>query len=176
VLSSTFAVKKFRPIIIISAILIIIGIGLTFYESLLINENVANQQQNLLVGGSMSLTKELDPSKNQNGVYSVQITDFKENGNVKVTVFNPADEIITSKSITKNPFQENFPISVRGIYKIQIENQGQQEIQVLAIIGNYPQNISLLDIFGFVVVITGLSGLAIGIMHFVKNRGKTDVS
>ena len=63
--------------------MIIIGIGFTFYESLLINENVANQQQNLLVGGSMSLTKELDPSKNQNGVYSVQITDFKENDNVK---------------------------------------------------------------------------------------------
>ena len=168
--------KKFKPVIVISAILIIIGIGLSIYESQLINENVANQQQNLLVGGSMSLTKELDPSKNQNGVYSVQITDFKENDNVKVTVFNPVDEIITSKSITKNPFQENFSISTRGIYKIQIENQGQQEIQVLAIIGKYPQNISLLDIFGFVVVITGLSGLAIGILHFVKNRGKTDVS
>ena len=175
-LSSTFAVKKFRPIIVISAILIIIGIGFTFYESLLINENVANQQQNLLVGGSMSLTKELDPSKNQNGVYSVQITDFKENDNVKVTVFNPVDEIITSKSITKNPFQENFSISTRGIYKIQIENQGQHEIQVLAIIGNYPQNISLLDIFSFVVLIIGLGGLTIGIMYFVKNRGKTDVS
>ena len=168
--------KKFKPVIITSAIFIIIGIGLAIYESQLVNENVANQQQNLLVGGLMSLTKELDPSKNQNGVYSVQITDFKENYNVKVTVFNPADEIITSKSITKNPFQENFPISTRGIYKIQIENQGQQEIQVLAIIGNYPQNISLLDIFSFVVLIIGLGGLTIGIMYFVKNRGKTDVS
>jgi len=169
-------VKKFKPVIVISAILIIIGIGLSIYESQLINENVANQQQNLLIGGSMTLTKELDPSKNQNGVYSIQITDFKEDNNIKVTVFNPADEIITSKSITKNPFQEIFPISTRGVYKIQIENQGPREVQVLAIIGNYPQNISLLDIFGFVVVIIGLSGLAIGIMHFVKNRGKTDVS
>ena len=93
-----------------------------------------------------------------------------------MTVFNPVDEIITSKSITKNPFQENFSISTRGIYKIQIENQGQQEIQVLAIIGNYPQNIPLLDIFSFVVLIIGLGGLTIGIMYFVKNRGKTDVS
>ena len=168
--------KKFKPVIVISAILIIIGIGLSIYESQLINENVANQQQNLLIGGSMTLTKELDPSKNQNGVYSIQITDFKEDNNIKVTVFNPADEIITSKSITKNPFQENFSISTRGIYKIQIENQGQQEIQVLAIIGNYPQNIPLLDIFSFVVLIIGLGGLTIGIMYFVKNRGKTDVS
>ena len=45
--------KKFKPVIVISAILIIIGIGLSIYESQLINENVANQQQNLLIGGSM---------------------------------------------------------------------------------------------------------------------------
>jgi len=169
-------VKKFKLIIIISAILVIAGIGLTIYESQLINENVANQQQNLLAGGSVTLTKELDPSKNQNGVYSVQITDFKEDYNIKVTVLNPANEIITSKIITKNPFQENFLISTNGSYKIQIENQGKMEVQVLTIIGNYPQNISLLDIFGFVVLIIGLSGLAIGIMYFVKNRSKAGVS
>ncbi|MGI0027271.1 MAG: hypothetical protein ACREAD_05465 [Nitrosopumilaceae archaeon] len=167
--------KKFKPIIIISAIFIITGIGLTFYESQLINWNVANQQQNLLAGTSMTLTKDLDPSKNQNGVYSVQITDFQDD-NIKMSILNPADEVITSKLITKNPFQENFLISINGTYKIQIENQGHREVQVLAVIGNYPQNISLIDIFGFVVLITGLSGLAIGIMYFVKNRGKTSVS
>ncbi len=153
--------------------MIIIGIGLTFYESQLINWNVINQQQNLLSGGSMTLTKDLDPSKNQNGVYSVQITDFQEDDNIKVTIFNPADEIIASKPITKNLLQENFLISTSGTYKIQIENQGPREVQVLLVIGNYPQNISLIDILGFIILITGLSGLAIGIMYLVKNRGKT---
>ena len=153
--------------------MIIIGIGLTFYESQLINWNVINQQQNLSSGGSMTLTKDLDPSKNQNGVYSVQITDFQEDDNIKVTIFNPADEIIASKSITKNLLQENFLISTSGTYKIQIENQGLREVQVLLVIGNYPQNISLIDILGFIILITGLSGLAIGTMYLVKNRGKT---
>jgi len=146
------------------------------YESQLVNENVVNQQQNILVGGSMTLTKELNTAKNQNGVYSVQITDFKEDDNIKVTVFSPADDIIVSKPITKNPLQENFLITINGTYKIKIENQGTREVQVLAIIGKYPQNISLLDTFGFIVLILGLSGLAVGIMYFVKNRGKTDLS
>jgi len=168
-------VKKFKLVVIISAILIITGIGLTFYESQLINWNVTSQQQNLLAGTSMTLTKDLDPAKNQNGVYSVQITDF-QNDNIKVSILNPMYEIVTSKSITKNPFQENFLISINGTYKIQIENQGQRDVQVLAVIGNYPQNISLIDMFGFVVLISGLSGLAIGIMYFVKNRNKTNVS
>lgn len=168
--------KKFKPIIIISAVLIILGFGLTIYESQLVNESVTNQQQNLSVRGSMTVTKDLDPFKNQNGVYSVQITDFQENDEIKVTIFNPSDEIVISKTITKNPFQENFPISTVGAYKIQIENQGQREVQVLAIIGNYPQEISLLDMFGFIVLVIGLSGLAIGIMYLVKNRGKTGIN
>ena len=168
--------KKFKIVIIIGTILVIIGIALTFYESQLINWSVVNQQQNLLQGASMILTKDLDPSKNQIGVYSVQITDFREDDNIKVSVFNPLGETITSKSITKNPLQENFIISVNGTYKIQIENQGSREVQILAVIGNYPQNIALIDMCGFILLIAGLSGLAIGIMYLVKNRGKSSIS
>jgi len=169
-------VKKFKLVIIISTILVIIGISLTFYESQLINWSVINQQQNLLSGASMILTKDLDPSKNQNGVYSVQITDFQKDDNIKVSILNPVGETIISKSITKSPLQENFIISTSGTYKIQIENQGSREAQILAVIGNYPQNIALIDISGFILLISGLSGLAIGIMYLVKNRGKPSIS
>jgi len=168
--------KKFKIIILVSAILVIIGITLTFYESQLINWSVINQQQNLLPETSMTLSKDLDPSKNQNGVYSVQITDFQENDNIKVSIFNPADETIISNSITKNPLQENFIISNTGTYKIQIENHGSREVQILSVIGNYPQNIALVDMCSFILLISGLSGLAIGIMYLVKNRGKTSIS
>jgi hypothetical protein len=169
-------VKKFKLIIIISAILVIIGIALTFYEFQLINLNVVNQQQNLLTGTSMNLTKDLDPSMNQNGVYSVQITDFQKNDDIKVSILNSVGETIISKQITKNPLQENFLISTKGIYKIQIENQGSKEVQILAIIGNYPQNRELIDMCSNILLIVGLSGLAIGIMYLVKNRVKTNIS
>lgn len=149
---------------------------LTFYESQIINGSVINQQQNLLSGASMSLTKDFDPSKNQNGVYSVQITDFQESDNIKANISNPVGEIIISKQIVKSPFQENFIISTSGTYKIQIENQGSQEVQILAVIGNYPQNIALIDMCSFILLISGLSGLAIGIMYLVKNRSKSSIS
>ncbi|VVC05343.1 Uncharacterised protein [uncultured archaeon] len=168
--------KKFKLVIITSAILVIIGIALTFYESQLINWSVINQQQNILPGASMILTKDLDPSKNQNGVYSVQITDFQKDDSIKVSIFNPVGETVISKSITKSSLQENFIVSTNGTYKIQIENQGSREIQILAVIGDYPQNIALIDMCSFILLITGLSGLAIGIMYIVKNRGKTSVS
>jgi len=168
--------KKFKLIIIISTILVIIGIVLTFYESQLIDWSIVNQQQNLLPGASRILTKDLDPSENQDGVYSVQITDFQKDDNIKVSIFNPAGDIVISKSITKSPLQENFIISISGTYKIQIENQGSREAQILAVIGDYPQNIALIDICSFILLIAGLSGLAIGIMYLVKNRGKSSIS
>ncbi len=168
--------KKFKPVIIISAILVIIGIALTFYESQLINWSIINQQQNLLPGASIILAKDLDPSKNQNGVYSVQITDFQKDDNIKVSIFNPVGEAVISKSITKSLLQENFIISTSGTYKIQIENQGSREAQILAVIGNYPQNIVLIDMCSFILLIAGLSGLAIGMIYLVKNRGKSSIS
>src|SRR5256885_2288328 len=145
--------KKFKLIIIISTVLVIIGIALTFYESQLINGSVTNQQQNLLSGALMTLTKDLDPHKNQNGVYSIQITDFQKDDNIKARIFDPVGEMIISKSITKSPFQENFIISTNGTYKIQVENQGSREAQILAVIGNYPQNIALIDMCGFILLV-----------------------
>jgi hypothetical protein len=176
VLSPIFAVKKFKLIILIGTVLIIIGITLTFYESQLIIGSVVNQQQSLLSGASMILTKDLNPSENQNGVYSIQITDFQKDDNIKVDIFSPMGESILSKSITKNPLQENFIIYTNGTYKMQIENQGSREAQVLAAIGNYPQNIALIDMCGFILLMAGLSGLAIGIMYLVKNRNKSNIS
>ena len=161
---------KPKPIIIISAILVLVGIAITAYQSQITSENLANQQNTLGVGTQMIVVKEMNPNINQNGVYSIQITDFKDTDNIKATVLNPAGTSIITRSITKSPVQEMFKVSTSGNYTLQIENQGQQEVQVLGIIGYYPQGIELADISGFIVLIAGLSGLAVGIMYLIRNR------
>ena len=163
---------KPKLIIIISVILVIIGIGITAYQSQTTTENLSNQQQKLTGGAQMVVTKELDPNKNTKGVYSLQVTDFRNDDNVKAYVLNPDGTSIITNTIVKSPVQETFSISSRGIYKLQIENNGQNEIEVLGIIGYYPEGIELLDISGFFVLIIGLSGLAVGMMYLVRNRMK----
>ena len=44
-------------------------------------------------------------------------------------------------------------------------------MQVLGIIGYYPQGATLLDVLSIIILIVGLSGLAIGMMYLIKNRG-----
>jgi Tfp pilus assembly protein PilE len=164
---------KPKPIIITSGILVLAGIAITAYQSQITSENLSNEQNTLGIGAQMTVTKEMNPYNNQNGVYSIQITDFKDNDNVKATVSDPVGIPIITKSITKSPVQEMFKISASGNYTLEIKNQGQREIQVLGIIGYYPQGIEWADISGFIVLMIGLSGLAIGIMYLIRNRVKS---
>lgn len=161
---------KPKPILIVSGILVLIGIAITAYQSQTTSENLSNQQNTLGIGAQMIVTKEMSPDSNQKGVYSIQITDFKNDDNVKASIIDPTGTPIIIKSITKSPIQEMFKIASSGNYTLQIENNGQREIQVLGIIGYYPQGIELADISGFIVLIIGLSGLAVGMMYLIRNR------
>ena len=153
-----------------------IGIGISFYQSQIETESITTQQQSLAPDASMTVSKNLDPAKSENGVYSIQISDFKNGYGVKADLVDPTGSAIITRSIEKNLFQENFTISQSGNYTLQIQNSGQNETQVLGIIGYYPHGATILDVLGVIVLIVGLSGLAIGMMYLIKRRGKNDVS
>ncbi len=163
---------KPKAILIVSGILVIAGILISFSQSENEMSSIATSQQSLSVGSAMNVSKSLDPMKSKDGVYSVQISDFKNGESLNVNVIDPSGSSIITKSITKSPFQENFTISSAGTYELKIENAAQSDLQVLGIIGYYPQGATLLDVISVIILIVGLSGLAIGMMYFIKRRGK----
>jgi len=169
-------VSRHRNILIISVILVIIGIVISFYQAQIENGDISTQQQTLSSGESFTVSKNLDPTTSKSGVYSVQMLDFKEGYNLVANISDPAGTVITTRTIEKNLFQENFTISQSGNYTLQIQNPGQNETQVVGIIGYYPQGATILDVLGFIVLIMGLSGLAVGMMFLIKSRGKTNPS
>ena len=163
--------KKTIPLLVIGGFLTVTGIGISFYGSQLVIENLTTHQESLAVGHSMTVLKELDPTKNENGVYVVQAADFKAGDNIIAKVFDPVDSVIVSKSLSRNPYQDNFKITIKGTYKLSVENSGQREVQIEGVIGYLPKDSSLTtSIFGFVVIIVGLSGLAVGTMYFLNTR------
>jgi len=169
-------VAKLRTVLIASGTLIIIGIGISFYQSQIEMDDLTTQQQSLATDESMTVSKNLDPAKNKNGVYSVQISDFKNGDNLKANVITPTGSVVAARSIAKNPFQENFTISQSGNYTLLVQNTGQRGMQILGMIGYYPQGATILDVLGVIILISGLSGLAVGIIYFIKRRAKTGVS
>lgn len=150
-----------------------IGIAITAYQSQTTSENLSNEQKMLDAGTQMIVTKGMDPNNNQKGVYAIQITDLKNDDNIKAIVSDPSGNTIITKSITKSAIQETFKVSNSGNYTLQIENQGPREVQILGIIGYYPKGIELADISGFILLMAGLSGLAVGMMYLIRNRVKS---
>ena len=174
-LISPTPVKKPVILLVIGGFLIVFGIGLSVYGSQMIIENFATEEKRLGIGMSMELSKELDPSINENGVYVLQIADFKEESRLQTSVYDSLDQIVVSKSIEHNMFQDNFTISTAGTYKLLIENTGEREPEVTAVLGYLPEGQSLtISIFGFIVIIIGLIGLGAGIIYLIKSRGKMD--
>ena len=169
--------KKPILFLVIGGFLTVMGIGLSVYGSQLVIENLATQQESLGVGSSMTVLKELDPVKNENGVYVVQIADFKGEDHVNVSVLDPAEKIIASKLLDHSPFQDSFKISGKGTYKLLIENSGEREIQTEGVIGYIPKDASVtVSILGVIIIIIGLLGLAVGTLYFIKTRGRTDLN
>lgn len=155
----------------------IVGIGLSVYGSELIIENLVTQEKQLGIGTSMELSKELDPSINENGVYVLQTVDFREESRLQTSVYDPSGQTVTSKSVEHSPFQDNFTISTAGTYKLLIENTGERELEVTAVLGYIPEGKSLtVSIFGFIVIIIGLIGLGAGIVYFIKLRSRMDTN
>jgi hypothetical protein len=168
-------VVKPIPIIIASGILVLIGFVITIYQSQITSENFVNEQKSLSSGTQMTITKAMDLNNDRKGVYGIQVTDLKNDDNVKVVVIDPNRNEIITKSVITSPIQEIFKISSSGNYTLQIENQGQKEIQILGFIGYYPEGIESDETSGNIVpimLIIGLAGLAVGIMYFIKNRAK----
>lgn len=157
--------------------LVVIGIVLSVYATQLIIENLTTHEDFVEGEMTMEVHKELDPDKSENGVYVIQIEDFQGAGSITTSIFDPLGNIITTKSVDSSPIQDSFKISTSGTYKLLIENSADRVLHVTAVIGYLPQDESLtVSVFGFIVILVGLIGLAVGTLYIIKSRGKPDTS
>ena len=163
--------------LVMGGFLVVIGIGLSVYATQLVIENLTTQEGFVGGGMTMEVYKELDPAKNESGVYVIQIDDFQDVDGIIISVFDPLGSVVITKSIDSNPIQDSFKISMAGTYKLLVENSADGKVHVVAVIGYLPQDQSLtVSIFGFVVILIGLVGLVAGTLYFIKNRNKPNVS
>jgi len=170
-------VKKPILFLVIGGFLVAIGIGLSVYATQLVIKNLTTQEGFIEGEMTMEVYKELDPAESENGVYVIQVEDFQGIGSITTSVFDPLGNIVTTKSIDSNPFQDSFKISTSGTYKLLIENPVDREVHVIAVIGYLPQDESLMvGVFGFIVILVGLIGLAVGTLYIIKSRGKLNAS
>ena len=173
--------QKPLVLLIIAGSLIGLGIALSFYGAQLTTENLSVQEGSVLPAESLEVLSELDPSISELGVFVVQMIAFSAepptDESITAKVFDPFGSQIVSKPIDRESFEDRFEISSSGTYRLVIENSGQEEIQIIGVIGHMPDTSTLsIGITGFYIIIVGLIGLVgIGI-YAVRNRRKEKFS
>lgn len=150
-----------------------IGVILSFYGNHMIFEELIKGEGQIKFGENLTIQVELDKIKMQNGIYAIQVLNFRE-GAVTARIIDPSNIEIKSQMINKESFEDRFDITVPGIYKLIIENSEDEEIQIFGVIGPEPDaGKKSLTFISFYILIVGLIGMVIVTIYVIKNRRKT---
>lgn len=164
--------KKVTALIALVGGLIAAGIVLSFYGSQIITEDLSQKDAMVRAGDSLEITSDLDFDATNTGVYVVQIQNFEE-GAIYAKVFDPLGTEIVSSAIDKESFEERFGITLGGTYRLLIENRGQDDAQIIGVIGPMPDPSKLsLGLTGFYILVVGLIGIVGVGIYAVRNRHK----
>ena len=163
-----------KPVVMMIVIgaLIAAGIVLSFYGSQVITEGLSQKDEMVMAGSSLEIYSDIDVTTTNLGVFVVQVQNFKERS-IHAKVFDPLGAELISTTIDRESFEKRFDVTTSGTYKLLVENTGQDQTRIIAVIGPMPDPGKLsFGITGFYVLILGLIGIVgIGI-YAVRNRRK----
>ena len=153
-----------------SGALIAIGIILSFYGNQVIFEDLAKTEGDIGAGEELILETELDASVNKNGVYAIQILNFKED-TISINLYDPLGMEIRSQKINKDVEEGKFDVIDSGTYKLIIRNSDQVKTKILGVMGPEPdagkKSLGFISLYVLVIGLAGMIGVGI---YAVKNR------
>ena len=162
--------QKSSILLIAVGSLVAVGLVLSFFGNQIIFEDLAKVEGDIKDGKKLEISIELDESVNKNGIYAVQVLDFKE-GVFSAYVYDPLGIKIESQSINKEVFEGKFDIISSGNYLLVIESNSQEESIVYGVIGPEPdaavKSIGFISLYILVIGLIGMVGVSI---YAIKNR------
>ncbi|MEK6966118.1 MAG: hypothetical protein AABW62_01645 [Thermoproteota archaeon] len=163
-----------KPVVMMAVIgvLIAAGIVLSFYGSQVITEGLSQKEEMVMAGSSFEISSDIDMDTTRLGVFVVQVQNFKE-GAIHAKIFDPLGAELVSTTVDRESFEKRFDVATSGTYRLLVENAGQDQTQIIAVIGPMPDPEKLsFGITGFYILILGLIGIVGVGIYAVRNRRK----
>lgn len=165
--------QKSIIILIVSGALIGIALILLVLGNQMILEGINQGNGKISQSQSLIISAEFDIQETTQGVFAVQIIDFKDN-TLTVKILDPLDIEIISQIINEESIEKEFDIVDTGIYKLVIENEGNEEIQVFGAMGPLPDTSKkLLGLISVGILIIGMVGMVGFVINGIKKRKKS---
>jgi hypothetical protein len=158
--------------LIIVGILIAVGAMLLIFGSQTITGDLVIEEGRINESTQLSITTELDPDINTQGVYAIQTIEGKEY-DISAIVLDPSDSKIRDVSVTRNSFEDNFDIDDAGTYTLIISTSETEDVGVVGGIGHVPDSTGVtISIAGFIVIMTGMIGVIVIGFMIIRQRKK----
>ena len=158
--------------LIIVGILIAVGAMLLIFGSQTITGDLVIEEGRINESTQLSITTELDPDINTQGVYAIQTIEGKEY-DISAIVVDPSDSKIRDVSVTRNSFEDNFDIDDAGTYTLIISTSETEDVGVVGGIGHVPDSTGVtISIAGFIVIMTGMIGVIVIGFMIIRQRKK----
>ncbi len=158
--------------LIIVGILIAVGAMLLIFGSQTITGDLVIEEGRINESTQLSITTELDPDVNTQGVYAIQTIEGKEY-DISAIVLEPSDSKIRDVSVNRNSFEDNFDIDDAGTYTLIISTSETEDVGVVGGIGHVPDSTGVtISIAGFIVIMTGMIGVIVIGFMIIRQRKK----
>ena len=158
--------------LIIVGILIAVGAMLLIFGSQTITGDLVIEEGRINESTQLSITTELDPDINTQGVYAIQTIEGKEY-DISAIVLDPSDSKIRDVSVNRNSFEDNFDINDAGTYTLIISTSETEDVGVVGGIGHVPDSTGVtISIAGFIVIMTGMIGVIVIGFMIIRQRKK----
>jgi len=158
--------------LIIVGILIAVGAMLLIFGSQTITGDLVIEEGRINESTQLSITTELDPDINTQGVYAIQTIEGKEY-DISAIVVDPSDSKIRDVSVSRNSFEDNFDIDDAGTYTLIISTSETEDVGVVGGIGHVPDSTGVtISIAGFIVIMTGMIGVIVIGFMIIRQRKK----
>jgi hypothetical protein len=165
--------QKSIIILIISGVIIGIALILLVLGNQMILEGINQGNGKISQSQSLIISTGFDIQETTQGVFAVQIIDFKDN-TLTAKILDPSDIEIISQIINEESIEKEFDIIDTGMYKLIIENEGNEEIQVFGAMGPLPDaSKKLLGLISGYILIIGMVGMVGFGINVIRNRKRS---
>ena len=156
--------------LVISGVLIVVGLLLLVLGNQIVLEGINQENGKINSEQSLTIVNEFDAETTTTGVFAVQTINSNES-TTSAKIIGPSGNEIKFVLIEQETTEEEFTIDETGLYKLIIESQNTEEIQVFAALGPLPnaekKTIGFISVY---VLVVGMAGLVIVGIYAIKNK------
>jgi hypothetical protein len=167
--------QKSHIVILIAGLLVAVGMVMSYYGASLVTKDVTYNEGILNSTAPIHITKELDPSISKTAVLVVQSEGFAD-ADMVAKLFDPSNQIMSTKKIEQKNTEEEFTIPAKGIYRLELENERQTEVHAIIGLTHMPDKMIIsLNYLGQMFILSGFVGVVVSGIFALKSRKKAQL-